>query len=385
MLEPYSLKYTVPYLLIFFAYTLLAFSKRRNSRTIRIISVLIFVLFVGFRGFVGWDWINYYPFFNELSFSNLSLSIDSFLENPIEPGFRLYSTTIKEIFDNWSIYVLISVIIDCVSLNHFFKRYSPNYPLSFLIYFCLCLGTQIDLLRNVKAIMLFLLGIDCIYSQNFKKYALIILLACFFHLSAIMFIFLYPLGRNGFSKNICLIIFIVSNIIYLLHVPFATLLIKYSVGTLFPILQLKLQAYSEGAVARGITLGYLIRVLISSLVFLRFNVMRKEDKGFFLSVYFIMTGFNLGFSDINTVAQRLEAILQPTICIIYPTLIATFKINWNRALINVTIFSYCLLCLVRSAHIAMYNYENILFGSSSYEERSTKDYNARLIIASNNE
>ena len=26
----------------------------------------LFVLFFGFRGFVGWDWVNYYPAYQEI-------------------------------------------------------------------------------------------------------------------------------------------------------------------------------------------------------------------------------------------------------------------------------------------------------------------------------
>lgn len=127
----------------------------------------------GFRGFVGWDWVNYYPAYQEI----VPLFSRGYLNNydigTFEGGFVTFMSVVKLISSNYHFFILICVVIDVSILHVFFKRHSSNYAFSFLIFIALYLGAELDILRNMKSIGLFLLSVKYIQQRRFLPYLLL--------------------------------------------------------------------------------------------------------------------------------------------------------------------------------------------------------------------
>lgn len=380
MIEPYSLNYCIPYIIIFICYLYLSCGRYSNKS--QFICCVIFIFFFGFRGFVGWDWRNYYIMFSQLP--NITELDKLFIftgEEIIEPGFTLYMTLIKSLVNDWNFFIVFTVVIDWLGLHLFFKRYSVNYAFSFLIFFCVCIGTELDLLRNIKAIILFLYAIRFIEARKFLPFVFFIAIAVLFHYSALIFLPFYFLGRYPFSRKVCAVLLIVSCFIYILQIPLVSKLIPIISELFGGAIGGKLDNYSDVGNARGLTMGFLIRILVGLCILWRYNeCSRHRFMSFFISVYFVTAFIAMAFSDINVVAQRVEALLQPVLCVIYPVLLVSFRIRNNKLLISGFIYIYLLLILIRSSMIAMYQYENILFGAMSYEQRLNRFSAAADII-----
>ena len=152
----YSYTYSVPYLLLLSLFILLTVveynydNNRKIRQCVRICCCALFVLFFGFRGFVGWDWVNYYPAYQEI----VPLFSRGYLNNydigTFEGGFVTFMSVVKLISSNYHFFILVCVVIDVSILHVFFKRHSSNYAFSFLIFIALYLGAELDILRNMK-------------------------------------------------------------------------------------------------------------------------------------------------------------------------------------------------------------------------------------------
>ena len=111
----------------------------------------------------------------------------------VEPFFHILRTINLIIFDGniFFIYLFTSFIALALKL-YFLKSYADNLWLSFLFYLCtfffLHEYTQI---RVSVAIGVFLCSIDDIISNNRKNYLIKTIIACMFHASAIIMVFIY--------------------------------------------------------------------------------------------------------------------------------------------------------------------------------------------------
>jgi hypothetical protein len=106
------------------------------------------------------DWVFYKSFYEKV----LSLlagfeKIRSYLNRGIEPGFVLYASFCKIFSSEYLPFQAISSIVDIIVLYYFFKQYrSDNIVMGFAAFYVWGLYMEMDLLRNVKAIMLFLIS-----------------------------------------------------------------------------------------------------------------------------------------------------------------------------------------------------------------------------------
>lgn len=398
MNELYSFSYTIPY--VFVAIILIVCSIIYNNRpvyrkTLRIISIVIFILFFGFRGFVCWDWINYYKMFEYVDtlfhFSASSfLIIDSDASHSfdmVEPGFILYMSTIKTLFNNWYFFILVSTIIDLIILDRFVRQYSFNYVFSFLIYFCLNMSMEFDLMRNIKALLVFLISIPYLYKKNYIALILFTLLGMSFHRSYLLFVPMYFVGMRCVNKRVLLVVFIILNIIYFCQIPILSILIQPIGAILGGSFEAKIQGYSTNdlyANNGGIDMGYIIRVIaFFFIIFLYKPILNLSEKyRFILNIYFIYLLIYLGMSDLPYLVDRAENIYGFIFIILYPLILCFLK-RKARVYFFIYVCSYCLYATIGKTRSSMLEYENILFGAKSYEERlSEKQYVISAIVSS---
>jgi hypothetical protein len=199
--------------------------KRNSNFSASQIFIIIssLILFIGFRGFIYTDWISYYPFYQECpglfdgkhAINNFLLKYSSW-----EQGFVLSSIIFKTFIKNYHLWILILFLIDLIVLYSFFKEYIGKYiAFGFLFFYLFAgLGGEVNLLRNSKAIMIFLLAIKYIIRRKIIFYYLFVLIACLFHISSIIFIPLYFILNKKIKTKFMLCLFILGNVIYLFQI-----------------------------------------------------------------------------------------------------------------------------------------------------------------------
>ena len=152
------MEYSLPYI-VFIVFILvvsvlqlgIAFDKS-SQKYINFSVFFAYILFWGFRGFIGWDWVNYYPFFKDLSITQPPLGSN------YDIAFEYYSFTIKYLFKTYESFVLVSTIVNALLLHIVFRRYLPEryYALAFALFFAFNgLIFETDLMRNIKSLLIF--------------------------------------------------------------------------------------------------------------------------------------------------------------------------------------------------------------------------------------
>ena len=187
-------------LLIFFSSFYFSSSSviKKNENTFFFFLSFLFVIvcFFGLRGFVFTDWINYYYHYETIP--NDFKTFIGFINNPknsSEVGYYFFQFICKQISKNYFFLQFCSSVVDTLILVFFFRDLNPRNL--FLCVFCIApfkgLEIEINLLRNSKAIFLFLYSLKYIYGEkkSFVNYFFINLIGCTFHLSAILYLPLY--------------------------------------------------------------------------------------------------------------------------------------------------------------------------------------------------
>lgn len=380
----YSAIYSIPYLCV--AGILIILTIHKYSLNIeRLFSGVVFITFFGTRGLIGWDWQSYYPMFKHTPLLwNLDFQSFFILDGTavVEPGFTLYLSVMKTFLGNWEGLIFISTIIDWLLLDSFLKRYSKNYSFSVLIYFCLCLGTEIDLLRNAKSLLIFLFSIKFIEEKKIFYYLILMFVALTFHYSALILLPLYFLGNYKLSKSLFVVVFILANIIYVFHIPLMTLATKAIGSALGDVIGGKLDNYSSSEYIRGFTIGYFFKFINTCLIIWKYNNMSNSQKfaPFYLLLYLIMIFVTFGMNDISSVSERIEDLFMPVCCILFPVLIKEIRLSLNRKICFSYLILFLTLKLYSDTRIVMYNYDSFIFNNIIFEKKEIEYGNYALQI-----
>lgn len=168
--------------------------KLKNRLTLFAIFPM-FVIFVLRYKHIGADTIGYVEFFEkkigEYSFSEL-LSQDLMRT---EIGYRLYVKIISLFTSNYTVYFLINAIVIFGTLLHFAKKYTDNPFIFFFLFMTLGMYSFIETgLRQTLAMMICLWAVDFIKDKKLVRFVLLVILAQFFHKSALIFLIAYPLS-----------------------------------------------------------------------------------------------------------------------------------------------------------------------------------------------
>lgn len=276
------------------------FSESREfKRNIYIFLIGILVAFFGTRGYIGYDWYSYIPSF-EKSQNIIELVKNGFIAGGFEKGFQVYCAGIKLFTDNYLIFNFINTLIDFIILYFIFKRYS-KYPIfALFIYFGVYgVAFEIDMIRNLKSILLFILSIKYIEDRKIMPFIALNLLGFFFHSSSLIYFPMYFLLKINWNRLFIFVVFILGNIYYLLD---KRLIIK-NIGSLANMLPgsigKKVSVYISivpDYFPLGVTLFYFERIIIFILVFLMLNRLSEKRYGtifansLFLSVFIFLFG-----------------------------------------------------------------------------------------------
>ena len=382
-MEIFSYKYSIPYLLCFgwlIFLTLLEFEyikKNRNVQLLHRITLVFLLIFFCFRGFVYTDWHSYYPYFAQMP-TLWSGDIQGIFNGfpKFEYGFAFYTCLIKSIFPNYHFWIFISSAIDIIILNIFFKKYTKYYVFAFTVFFIF--GAWIigfNLMRNIKAIMFFILSLDYLLQRKMLPYMLLNITGIFFHISAVVFLPLYFILHREFPKMLLWIIFIVGNVIFLFQIGYIQPVFEFVAKFLGPAYIEKVDIYfSSSYKPQVLTLGYVERFLSYVLVVLFYKKLKIKNPVniIFANVFVIYFVFFFYFSEFVAISQRMSGLFGFSYWVLYPNLYEQLQRVGNRVVFVTVFFVFAIGKTIIGNDNILQRYDNLLFGIESYEERKEK-------------
>lgn len=400
-METFNYAYSWPYLALFLFLVVLMFLEFRQLKNekeinyIRWAVIIVFVFFFGLRGFVYTDWVLYYPMFEKLptiwdggltkvlsiDFSEEFLTDVSVGKAGLELGFVYFAVFFKSIINDYFSFVFLNTVIDIVLLDIFIRRYSKYYVLSFIIFLIFWgMMLEINLLRNFKALLLFMLSLKYIQEHRMIPYMLLNLAGFFFHSSALIFLPLYFILNKQWPPWLIWTIFIVGNILFLLQIKYlqsATLSIADMLGGRMAVkirLYFASDFYSQ---AYGLGLGYFERILTFLGVVLFQKKLKEQNSSnqIFINcflLYFIIYFF---FAEIMVAVQRLSLLFVFAYWILYPEFLFLIKKTFNKWILLMVILGYGTVKIFQANINIFSKYDNLLFGIESFEDRRLIIYN----------
>lgn len=333
-------------------------------------SVLLFFLFFGFRGFILSDWISYYPNFYNTTINDI-FNFGSTKEITYEPGFTLLNLVCKALVRDYHFFIIVHTSIVLALFLNFLKNRVDNIAFA-LFLFCSFEGIAIvvNLLRNLIAILIFLNALQFIEKRKPIPYFVCCILALSFHISSVVYFPLYFFFHKTCNKWLFLAIFILLNIIFLGNI--SIVLTMCSLLGLDEMMAQKIKTYTEIYSAnRGISIGYLERLVTGILVFLYYDKLKSLRKDSAVRINGIIAYYLMFFalSEFQELSQRMSSLFSYGYWIIWIDLTKCFAISNNRKLFYTYLYLYCLLRVGLACRVPDCDYENILFGSQTYQER----------------
>lgn len=345
-------------------------ANERVKQYSRGFAIFFFFFFLAFRGFIFSDWITYYSYFHQAKLSDVFDYKLGMIDN-FEPGFVILNLVCRAMFDEFFFFQFVICLANLVLLLNFFKGRIDNIPFALMLYFVFGgLDISINLFRNSMAIMLFLNALPFLEKRQPVPYFMLCLLGASFHATGLIYLPLYFVLHRKMNRWVYLGIIIACNIIFLLNIP-----VVLSTATLLGLdeqFSAKLRAYTElYNKATPFSIGYMERFMTSFLVICYYNKLRSLNKSNTIFVNALL-GYLIAFfffSQFDTLSKRLGMLFIFSYWILWSELIKCFSIRTNRKLFIAFVSLYSLVKIWSLTRLPSMEYDNILFGHKSYQER----------------
>jgi hypothetical protein len=338
------------------------------------ISMTIF--FIAFRAYIYADWVFYESFYEKVpSLLDGFKKVGSHLNRGIDPGFVLYVSFCKVFFPDYLPFQAISSIVDIIILYYFFKHYIPdNIAMGFAAFYVWGLYLEIDLLRNVKAVMLFLISIKYLRLKKIIPYMLLNLAGTLFHISSLFYIPVYFIINFKYHRIIIFSAWLAGNTIFICRIKWMADILSFAETALsIPRVSFLIQRYGSHAVYSspyGISLGYIERQLTFLLVFFLQDklIISNKNNHIFINLVYIYSFIYLYFSEMFILTARIPQLFLCSYWVLYPGIYKILKKEKKYLFL-------CLFLLYGVMRIAYNNampergYENSLFPHNSSVQR----------------
>ena len=373
------MSYSFPYILLVIFYLGLSIAQfalpleEKTRNYINYFAIIIYILFFGLRGFVGWDWYNYYPYFNKLPI----LSHFSFESSRFEIGFTLFAVIIKTINPDYHFFIFINCLVNIILLFIFLKKYTSSRLMIFsLLIFIVMEGLtlELNLLRNSKSVLLFLISLRYIEDRKLIKFLLLNITGIFFHWSAIIYLPLYFFLHKKIDLRIYFFIFIIGNIIYLFQIQYVKPVVLFLASLMGKVAHGKAEGYLSSkifGIQYGITFGYLERVTTSLLIMFYYNklINRSKSNILFINSFFIFFVVYFFFSEISVIVNRVGILFFFSYWILWPQIVEVSE-RVTKYLLFFFMAIYLNVRIISMTNNILYKYDNIMFENcQSYQER----------------
>lgn len=399
----YNIAYSIPYVLCLFCFTGLAFWEfralkyERSTDGVRILTIALYLLFFGLRGFIFTDWYQYYYVFEKLptiwDSGIAGLANDAALEfyatdetlgvSGLEPGFLYFSIFLKSIVPNYFFWIFINTVLDVWMLSVFVKRYSSYYALSFLLFFVFGgLTIQINLMRNIKALFLFLLSLKYIEERRPILYFLFNAVGMLFHSTSILFFPLYFFLHRKFQTKWLWAILGLGIVVVLFQIQFVKPIVLQMADIIGGRLGVQIKIYFAldfYSKSYGLSMGFVERAFTYMILVLNYNrlIEQKKSNVLFINAFIIYFIVNSYLNEVFIIVDRVSMLFIFAYWILYAELILMVKDTLNKWIWFSLMMAYGAMKLVVMNSNIFSKYDNLLFGIESFEERSQTRYHEK--------
>ena len=375
---------SIPYIIIV-SFLIFMFIIEQRSRTekqkkqVQIYSLFILLLFLGLRGHLYSDYTEYYPFYQDIS-DILDFKFRDNKYETFEPGFLIYTSILKTIMPNYFVWVFFNCFIDLLFLLFFFRKYSNSVILSFIIFIAFQgLIFEFNLYRNIKSLILFLVSIKYLRERKSIKYFALNTLGLTFHSSSILFIPCYFFLHKNFSRKIMWTMFVIVNIMFITQ-QYPTEFVFERVASILNVDMISSKILKRlDSVEEGVfSVGYFERSLTFIFFISNYSKLCKDNGAnqIFCNCFFLYYILFYMFADVKIFVERIPTLFIFSYWVLYPNLIKIFKPT-AKMLTIVYVLILCLLKTFMANKVFTAQYDNLLWGIRSYEERSREFYSNR--------
>lgn len=397
----YNYGYSIPYLLFLLYLVVLMFLEFRylkfgkDIKYIRWAVMASFVYFLGLRGFLYTDWLVYYPLFNELptiwdggivsvwnmDFSDKFVTDVSIGQAGIEMGFIYFSVFFKSIIPDYFAWVFFNTILDIILLDIFLRRYNQYYVFGFIIFFVFGgLMAECNLLRNIKAILIFLISLKYLEERRLIPYMVLNLIGVAFHSSAIVFFPLYFFLHKKSPQWLFWTVFFIGNLIFLLQIQYMEPIMMRLADQIGGLIAVKIKLYFTLDIfdrRMGIGMAYLEQNAMFLLIALlqKKLIINKPRNNLFINAYLIYFICFYFFSEMMVVVDRLSLLFIFSYWILIPEMVSLLDTSLKKITVLIILIPYCFLKMAMINSNVFARYDNLLFGIESFDDRHTKVVN----------
>lgn len=242
-----------------------------SSQLLSGIAALLLIAIAGLRFETGGDWDVYTQLFAEFpSFSRLIGKPSELLLQPVEEGFVLLCAAVKALGGSVQHLFFVVACINITLITCALPKYTKYPAVGLLCYFgLLFFNLEMIYIRQATAVALCFFALQYIKPRKIIPYLLIILLACSFHRVAVLMIPLYFILRTKIPTWIYVAVIGGGAVLMAIGVPWIKTIFLTVAGWLGDNYAHKAEVYTEEAMfatARGITIGYMLNLLICIFV-----------------------------------------------------------------------------------------------------------------------
>lgn len=317
-------------------------------------------LFFMTRWYVGWDWYNYQSDFFHDKYN-------------YEIGYRWFVSLVRGIYPNFQFFIGINTVIDFIILGYILKKYSDYPVFTLLLYFLVNgLSLEVDMIRNVKSILLFLISLQFIEKRRVVPYMLLNILGAMFHISSLIYLPVYFILNLKIDRKVIIGIFTVGIVYYMSGFKLLTLVLnKLNIDRLNGYLTLSQESVGE------VNIFLFTRILLFLVIYFGFNFIEKKDKeryNILANAGYISIFLYLYMSEVLIVALRLSLLFVFSFWFIIPLILKNLD---SVKLFKVLIFIVAIFMggfkiynfLSFEGNLKTYRYENIFTKNLSFEEK----------------
>ena len=282
-----------------------------------------------------------------------------------DKGFVIFTMFTKLVSNDFRFFVFVNTLIDITFFSVCIKRYSSNFLVTILAFLAFQgILTEINLFRNIKAILLFLISVKYIENRKWYYFLALNLLGYTLHSSALLFLPMYWLLRIKIRFKYVAIIIGIFTVIYLFQLNvIENLILQYMPSD--GVISNKLTFYLEDSENTILSVGTFERILtlgVSIWVYYKTNNPSLKFTIFFNSflVFYIaysIFGFNPVFRD------RIPNLFIFSYWFLYPYLFNYAKSR--KIYLKYGFYALFFVKIYTSTNICSAYYENILFDNLS--------------------
>ena len=306
------------------------FGKRSRLETVHIFICFCFMMYLmAFRGDMSTDFRSYQYIW--LDVQNLNSIKDFFGYNTVELGYVILNKIVLLFSDNFYILLFVCSLIILIPIISF-TRYSPCAWLTLFLY--ITFGTyyqSFNIMRQMMAASIMLIGFKHIYSGNLKKTVFYSIVAALFHGSVLLYIPCYFMFRANTRKMKwwqMILLYGFLSVFILSFYTFYIVYFKHEAG--FQITELK--AYAIKNIANSI----IIFILCALLHILERNRIPDDERvfenitlvGLILWIIFLFLSTRLSYM------MRLAGYFSPFMMLLIPYYLSKMELKGNRVIVT---------------------------------------------------